>query len=174
MCNELVSSRRDTGAGLTLATDGWSNQRREPIVNFVLLTPRPFFIKAIETGEERHTSTFMAKEITNVIEQYGGPKRFSAIVTDNASAMVKAWEEVTSQDGGGFNQIATFGCLSHTIDLIVKDLLKERKIAQTCDRASRVAKYFRSHQVAHAAFQRLQRVHNNNNYYIHSHLLLTS
>lgn len=43
---------------LSIMADGWSNIRTESIVNFVITTPTPIFIKSLETKTERHTGNF--------------------------------------------------------------------------------------------------------------------
>lgn len=56
---------------LGVMCDGWTNLRKERIVNFVVTTPNPVFFKSILTGTDRHTREKMAEEIINVIEEIG-------------------------------------------------------------------------------------------------------
>jgi hypothetical protein len=45
--------------------DGWSNIKRNSIINIVVCTPKPYFIKGYETGSERHT----ALKLTNIMDE---------------------------------------------------------------------------------------------------------
>jgi len=69
-----------------ITSDGWTNLRSEPIINFIVTTFKPVFWKAIETKEERHTSAFIAQEFETVINEVGANK-VAAVITDNASNM---------------------------------------------------------------------------------------
>jgi len=51
--------------GLTLEMDGWSNIKRNSIINIVVCTPKPYFIKGYETGSERHT----ALKLTDIMDE---------------------------------------------------------------------------------------------------------
>jgi len=72
-----------------ITSDGWTNSRCEPIINFMVTTPKPVFWKAIETEEKRHTGTFIAEQFDIVIKEIGANK-VAAILTDNASNMKAA------------------------------------------------------------------------------------
>src|SRR3989337_1807409 len=72
-----------------ITSDGWTNSRCEPIINFMVTTPKPIFWKAIETKEKRHTGTFIAQQFDIVINEIGANK-VAAILTDNASNMKAA------------------------------------------------------------------------------------
>ena len=71
---------------VSIATDGWTNLRNEPIVNFIITTPKPVFWKAIETKEASHTSQFISESIDQVIHEIDH-KKLAAVITDNASNM---------------------------------------------------------------------------------------
>lgn len=53
---------------LALITDGWSNIRRECLMNFIVTTPEPVFLKAVAPGKNRETGDFISTEIFKVIE----------------------------------------------------------------------------------------------------------
>ena len=69
-----------------ITSDGWTNLRSEPIINFMVTTPKPVFWKAIETKEKCHTGTFIAQQFDTVINEIGANK-VAAILIDNASNM---------------------------------------------------------------------------------------
>ncbi|GBP42647.1 hypothetical protein EVAR_87198_1 [Eumeta japonica] len=57
---------------LHLQCDGWSNQRNEGIINFIIAKPEPFFVKSLNTLTNRHISQYLSQEIIKVMEIYGG------------------------------------------------------------------------------------------------------
>jgi len=48
---------------VAITTDGWSNIRNEPIVNFMVCTPTPLLYKTVATKTNSHTADYMAQEI---------------------------------------------------------------------------------------------------------------
>jgi hypothetical protein len=85
----LVTTELAKAPVLALQTDAWSNRRNESVVNFVVTTPEPFFFKNLGTKAERHMAEYMAAKMEDVMREIRIEK-FGAIVTDNASVMVKA------------------------------------------------------------------------------------
>ena len=104
---------------LAVITDGWTNVNMKPIINFILTTPTPVFVKSIATGENEHTGDYIAKEISDVIREHN-PSKVLAVVSDNASAMRKAWEFITFQ----FPHIQCYGCSAHIFNLLAQDTCK--------------------------------------------------
>ena len=39
----------------TITCDGWTNIKKDPVVNIMIATPTPIFYKAVETGDNSHT-----------------------------------------------------------------------------------------------------------------------
>lgn len=118
-----VERQIETSDNLSLQCDGWSNIRNESIVNIVVSTPQPFFIKSIDTKANAHTSEYIAEIMLESIEQYGSQK-FAGVVTDNAKNMRKAGEIVALTH----KHIIPYGCIAHTIQLIFGDVLKIKTI----------------------------------------------
>ena len=67
-----------------IISDGWTNLWCESIINFMVITPKLIFWKAIETKEKWHTGTFIAQQFDIVINEIRVNK-VAAILTDNAS-----------------------------------------------------------------------------------------
>ena len=83
-------------AGLLYITrDGWTNIKKDDVVNIMIDTPTPIFYKAVETGYKSDTGEYKADNIKEGIIAVGGMVDYtdftscgiSAVVTDNASAM---------------------------------------------------------------------------------------
>ncbi|KUF85867.1 hypothetical protein AM588_10001023 [Phytophthora nicotianae] len=87
---------------LALVTDGWSNTSGDSIINFMFVNPRcpAVFWKSVCTAAEEHSGENIANAILSTIielESFIGEGAVSAVVTDNARNMKKAWELVTKE-----------------------------------------------------------------------------
>ncbi|KAF2888568.1 hypothetical protein ILUMI_17605 [Ignelater luminosus] len=74
---------------LALAVDAWSNIRNKYILNYTILTPKPYFIKSVISETNRHTAEYLCDLMIHVLEKYG-PDKFLVIITDNAANETKA------------------------------------------------------------------------------------
>jgi hypothetical protein len=106
-----------------LATDGWSNVLNEPIVNYIAISPNTtIFLESISTGEQSHSSNWIASDLIRIIEKYPNTS-FSGVVTDNTSANKNAWSQLKTKYPDLFFQ----GCTSHGLHLLVKDVFAATK-----------------------------------------------
>jgi hypothetical protein len=85
--------------------------------------------------------------LSNTIEQLGGSKAVVAVTTDNAANMRAAWLELEKRYPG----LLTLGCASHTVNLLVEDILKLSTLSTTLNTAVYVIRYFKSSNVRTAA-----------------------
>lgn len=115
----LVAEAIAAADSVVLAVDGWSNIRNEPIVNFVVTTPKAFLYKVLPTGRSCHTAEFMAQEISCVIDEIG-PQKVFGVVTDNAANMKAAWRLLETKYAR--TNLFTYGCLAHSLQLIFTDM----------------------------------------------------
>lgn len=83
---EMIANAKIVG----IQIDGWTNIRREPIINVIITTPEPILYDVIESKTIRHESEYLSQIIINVMDKVGVDKIFS-IVTDNVSNMRAAW-----------------------------------------------------------------------------------
>jgi hypothetical protein len=67
-----------------------------------------------------HTAKVIEEEIDRVIIAVD-PKKFSAIVTDNASSMVNARKLISEK----YPHIVNMHCIVHFVNLITKDILSK-------------------------------------------------
>lgn len=117
---------------LTLVSDSWSNQRSESVTNY-LVTSRQhsIFVGSEVLGAERHTAEVVARGLSNTIEQLGGARAVVAVTTDNAANMRAAWPELEKRYPG----LLTLGCASHTVNLLVENILKLSSLNTTLNAA---------------------------------------
>ncbi|CAH1643074.1 unnamed protein product [Spodoptera littoralis] len=120
--NEMVKEITDELKSLNdlhLQCDGWSNQRNEGIINFVIAKPEPVFVKSLNTLTNRHTSQYISEEIIKVINVYGGHK-FVTLIGDNANNIQRAFQIVKNS----YAHIIPLRCVAHTLNLLCEDCLK--------------------------------------------------
>ena len=137
---------------VSLVLDSWTNRRNESVVGFTVTTPKPFFLKAIFAGENRHTANFYFEAVSNIIQELGRAK-VTAVVTDNAAAMRSMWRLVEDS----FPGIVCLGCAAHTLNLLLGDVFElddPKFILKTC---KDVCKLFAYSSIADATFQRNRR-----------------
>lgn len=65
-----------------------------------------------------HTAKVLEEEIDRVLTAIG-PKKFSAVVTDNASAIANARKYISEK----YPYIINVRCITHFVNLITKDIL---------------------------------------------------
>jgi hypothetical protein len=134
----------ESAGQITLASDGWSNQRSESLTNYVATTRTDsIFVGSEVLGAERHTGEVVARGLGRIIEQLGGSEAVVAVTTDNAANMKKAWPELEKRYPG----LLTLGCASHTVNLLVEDILKLSDLTTTLDDALHVIRYFKGSNV---------------------------
>lgn len=136
---------------MCLITDGWSDLVNEHWTNYILTTPRPVFFTAHPTSDIRQNGETIAENIEKVIIEVG-PSKISALVTDNASVMKKAWRLLELR----YPKIFFLGCISHSLNLLVGDIMKISWCANILKNAKEIVLYFRSHQIPLAILRRHQ------------------
>ena len=79
---------------------------------------KEFLYSLRDLSNIKHTSENLAKEIDQVLSLVG-PKKFSAIVTDNAAAIANVQKQISEK----YPHILNIRCIAHYINLITKDVL---------------------------------------------------
>lgn len=141
--NEMVKEITDelkSINNLHLQCDGWSNQRNEGIINFIIAKPEPVFVKSLNTLTNRHTSQYVSQEIIKVINVYGGQK-FVTLIGDNANNIQRAFQIVKDS----YAHIIPLRCVAHTLNLLSEDCLKLEPInafiSIATDKSNKKTKY---------------------------------
>ncbi|KAJ1526530.1 hypothetical protein ONE63_008118 [Megalurothrips usitatus] len=137
-CSALILK----SSSVTLLSDGWTNQRGEGLVNFVVATPEPIFLDSVEPGTQRENSDFMFEKFDFYIDKVGSEK-VNLIVTDNASVMRATWKKIREK----YPHIHTIGCGAHGLNLMFKDVLKTNPFVLLVQRAKKVVKIKKRRQL---------------------------
>ncbi|KAI2498263.1 transposase [Fragilaria crotonensis] len=117
------------GTVVCLTTDGWSNVKNEPIVNYMATSPSStLFLESVSTGEQSHNAEWIASDIQRVMASYP-TTTFAGAVTDNTSTNKNAWELLLIKHPSAYFQ----GCASHGLNLFVKDIFGATKTKKMRD-----------------------------------------
>ena len=112
-----------------LTTDGWSNIKNEPIVNYMATSPlTTLFLESVSTGEQSHNSEWIASDIERVMA-FHCTTTLAGVVTDNTSTNRNAWEQLSRKHPSAYFQ----GCTSHGLNLFVKDIFGATKTRKARD-----------------------------------------
>lgn len=131
--------------------DGWSNVKRDSIVNIVLTMPEPLFYKSISCGPERHTAEYTAKILSDCLEEIGAEK-VSALVTDNAANMKAAWQLMKNK----YPHIMPYGCVAHGLNLLFTDIAKIEEFREMTVTVQAIIKEIRNSHFLLAKFREHQ------------------
>ena len=151
--SDFVSMKIAQAECVAIISDGWTNVNNTPIVNFIISTPEPVFLKSVTTGENRHTGEYIAQLLMEVIEEIGASK-VMAVVTDNAANMKAAWGIITENDQ--YKRIHCYGCAAHGLHLLATDICSLDSVAKLLARAKSIVKFVKYKHVPHAVFERIQ------------------
>ena len=59
---------RTTKDYFCLTTDGWSNVKGEPVINYMAISPgKAFLLERVNTGEQSHNAKFIADDVIRVM-----------------------------------------------------------------------------------------------------------
>lgn len=127
---------------VTILSCGWSNIKETGIIVYVVATPVPLFYKCTKTKEQIHTSTFIAEQLKDIINEVG-PQKVFAVVTDDAPDMMIAWAQVEE----AFPHISAIGCTACGVQKLFDDIVTQPSIKALCRRAEDVVRYVREQKL---------------------------
>ncbi len=134
----------DQGMYLALVTDGFSNIRRDHVVNYVLVVydrsgsfSKTFYWKSevIRDSDGLSAASIFA-EIDKVLIELG-PEKFTSVVTDNCNAMAATWAMIEEK----YPWIFANGCAAHGLNLLAKDIIEIRSNKDAVQEAHDVTKF---------------------------------
>lgn len=156
---EAMNIKISQAKALALVLDGWTNIKGKSVINFLLTTPDPVFLKSITPGTQAETAQYLAEEIKSVIEEIGS-RRFICVITDNASNMRAAWRII----GEEFINISCVGCAAHTFNLLFQDIAKKGSCMAIIRDCKKVIKYIKKRNRVLACFTEKQKTLYGENY----------
>ncbi|XP_042521332.1 uncharacterized protein LOC122094800 [Macadamia integrifolia] len=141
---QYVSSIKATWdiTGCTIMSDSWTDIKKRSWVNVIAYSPGgAVFLKCIECGINRLTSTFLFNEISDVIEKVG-PKNVVQFISDNGSNFCSCGDMLS----GKWRHIYKTNCAAHGINLLLKDIHKKVKwVREVIEDGKLVVDYIHRH-----------------------------
>lgn len=132
---------------VTIISSGWSNIKETGTIIYSVATPVPLFYKCTTTVQTL-TSTFIADELKDVINEVG-PQKVIAVVTDDAPEMTAAWAQVEE----AFPHISAIGCTSCAIQQLFSDTIATPSMTALCRRAEQVVRSVRETKMLAETFR---------------------
>ncbi|XP_032391867.1 uncharacterized protein LOC116701931 [Etheostoma spectabile] len=133
---------------VTIVCSGWSTVKETRTIIYVVATPVPLFYKRATTKEQTYTSTFIAEELKDIINEVG-PQKVFAVVTDNTPEMMAAWAQVEE----AFPHISAIGCTLCGVQQLFDDTVATPSMTVLCRRAEQVVRYIKERKLLAEAFR---------------------
>ena len=132
--------------GYSLMSDGWTNQKQQPIMNFLVYCPRgAMFLKSIDTSGLTKDAETLFNIFDSVVQEIG-VEYIVQLITDNASAYKKAGKKLQQKYGTLFWS----PCAAHCIDLMLVNIANPRwfpLIDEAIKKAKKITKFISNHEV---------------------------
>ena len=117
----------------------------------MVTTPTPILYKSIYTKAESHTGEYLSEKILEIIEEIGPPKVL-AVITDSASAMIKARRLINEK----YPHISVYSCAAHNLNSLIGDVMKVDTFKSVSDSAKNIVKEVNSSHLLKATFNEIQ------------------
>jgi len=130
---------------ISFTTDGWSNPTKSCSLlsftgHFVHGAIRRKVILNAMVLEEDHTAVYLATKLKEAMKTWGIESKIHLGVRDNAANMVSAMRHAEVDD---------FGCLSHTIQLVLHDaLFTQTSVENVVKKARKIVTHFKHSEQA--------------------------
>ncbi|KAK2977518.1 hypothetical protein RJ640_029402 [Escallonia rubra] len=129
--------------GCSVMSDGWSNRRQEPVINFLIYCPKvTMFLKSIDaSGLTKDADTLYG--IFNEVVQLISPNYIVQFITDNEAAYKAAGKRLQMEYGFFWAP-----CAAHCIDLMLENLTDVRHfptVDATIIKAKNITKFSYNH-----------------------------
>ena len=140
--------------GATIASDGWSDQRRRPILNFMASTRgAAAFLNSIDCTDHmaeggKKDAAYIASNVISVVKKFGA-EDVVQIIMDGANKAT--WPIIIKE----FPQIILSWCVAHVIDLWFEDVGKMTFFKDIWEQGKMVVIWIRGHQAFAAKFGKL-------------------
>ncbi|XP_042980054.1 uncharacterized protein LOC122310240 [Carya illinoinensis] len=130
--------------GCTLMADGWTNQKQQSIINFLVYCPKGImFLKSVDTSGLRKDAETLFNIFYQVVQEIGA-ENLVQFITDN-DANYKAAEKKLQQK---YDSFYWSPCAAHCTDLMLKNFSDSRYfplIDDTIKKAKKITKFIYNH-----------------------------
>eukprot|EP00258_Populus_trichocarpa_P032959 XP_024448978.1 uncharacterized protein LOC112326009 [Populus trichocarpa] len=127
--------------GCTLMADGWTDQKRRTLINFLVYCPKgTVFLKTVDVSDVSKTARLLYQLFREIV-LYVGVENIVHMVTDNAANYVVAGKLLMEE----FPSIFWSPCAAHCINLILQYIGKLQSVCCVVEHASGITKYIYNH-----------------------------
>ncbi|KAK9811323.1 hypothetical protein WJX72_001847 [[Myrmecia] bisecta] len=124
-------------------------REKRPLLNFLLVTPKgAVFHSALDTSGEEKSAVFIAKQLSDIIDEIG-PEQFVQVVTDSAASCKAAGALIEAR----YPSITWSPCAAHCLDLALADIGKLPWVQQRITQCSKLVKFILNHHGTLAIFR---------------------
>ncbi len=151
LCRDGLASFQESLqlTGATITSDGWSDVRRRPLLNLLVVSPKgEMFLKAVDMGGETKDAAYIVGQLIDCIREVGADSVIQ-VVTDSA-AVCKAAGRLVEQE---FSWITWTLCTPHCLDLLLEDVGKLPWAAEVVAEAKVVVKFITNHHQTQGLFR---------------------
>ena len=135
---------------VSLVIDGWTNIRRDAVINIVLMTPTPIFYESIDTQGATKDADYMFDILKPIIIQLG-PAKVTGLISDNEPKMISLKDKVIAE----FKHIQFSGCVSHKFSNLIKKICDLDQIKTLVEDTEQIVFEIKNTQKLHAKYRSL-------------------
>ncbi|GKU94540.1 hypothetical protein SLEP1_g8019 [Rubroshorea leprosula] len=153
--NEWLLSLKSTWStnGCSIMADGWTNQRQQPIINFLVYCPRgSMFLKSIDTSGLTNDAETLERMFDEMVKEVG-VENVVQFITDNDASYKAAGKRLEAK----YSTFFWSPCAAHYIDLMLENFSNARYfpvINTTIGKARKVIKFIYNHSWVLALMRR--------------------
>ncbi|XP_038713411.1 uncharacterized protein LOC120007282 [Tripterygium wilfordii] len=127
--------------GCTIMADGWTDQCRRTLINFLVYCPKgTVFLKSIDATEASKTANVLYSLFREVV-LFVGAENVVHMVTDNAANYVAAGRLLEQE----FPTLYWSPCAAHCLNLMLQDNGKLGEVSECVFHAAKITKYVYNH-----------------------------
>ena len=127
-----------------LCSDGWSNIRGEAIISYVLTCRKgDYYLDSKDASlVQKKSSEWCLKDFERVL-QLCEESKVVGFISDTEMKMRKLWSLIEEK----YPTILAYGCTTHTLQLLLKDICGVGWFESVCARCNQIGKWFRNHHL---------------------------
>ncbi|GBG65079.1 hypothetical protein CBR_g49153 [Chara braunii] len=137
-------------SGCTFITDGLSDRRERPVMNFLAAGEKgAVLVATVSMTARKKTAQALAKLWEQIMREIG-VRRINAICTDNAEVNKKAAQILERRTDKDIARIPWVPCAAHCCSLLLRDISKLDWVTGTVKRGHTIIKFIRNHHSTHS------------------------
>ncbi|GKU96674.1 hypothetical protein SLEP1_g9886 [Rubroshorea leprosula] len=139
--------------GCSIMADGWTNQRQQPIINFLVYCPRgSMFLKSVDTSGLTKDADTLERMFDEVVKEVG-VENVVQFITDNDASFKAAGKRLEAK----YSTFFWSPCAAHCIDLMLENFSDARYfpiVDTTIGKARKITKFIYNHSWVLALMRR--------------------